>query len=73
MTEPCGNVARPAQTKAEADDQALEKWASLRIHQVRRAETSRGRIEIELSEMTEQQRERARHWLNHYRNKAEQA
>lgn len=72
MTEPCGNVAYPQQTKAEADDQALQKWAALRIYQVKKAQTSRRRIEAELVEMTEQQRERARHWLNHYRNKAEQ-
>ncbi|WP_375058393.1 hypothetical protein [Zobellella sp. DQSA1] len=51
----------------------MQKWAALRIHQVRQAQTSRRRIEAELGEMTEQQRERARYWLNDYRQKAEQA
>lgn len=64
------NVARPEQTKAEADDQALAKWAAMQIEQVRMRIISRHSITIALDKMPAAEKERARHWLNVYRQPA---
>ncbi|GAA3704194.1 hypothetical protein GCM10022421_08780 [Oceanisphaera sediminis] len=66
--KPFINVACPNQTKAEAADQDLAKWAALRIHQVRTAQASRNSIAAELNNMNEARKARARYWLNHYRD-----
>lgn len=69
MTDkPFINVAYPEQTLAEAADQALAKWAALRIHQARAAQISSNSITAELNNMNEERQARARHWLNHYRS-----
>ena len=61
-----GNVARPEQTKADADDLALENWAATQIKSVRLRVIGRHRITEALDNMKPAERDRAKHWLNHY-------
>jgi hypothetical protein len=66
-TGPRINLAYPNQTAAEAADLELAKWAALQIHKVRMAQVSRHGITAQLNEMSPEQQERAKYWLNHYR------
>lgn len=61
-----GNVARPEQTVADANDLALEMWAAMQIKSVRLRVIGRHRITEALDKMEPAERERAKHWLNHY-------
>lgn len=57
------NAAHPNQTAEQRED----RWASLQLHRLKMREISRYDIERHLEAMPEEKRERARHWLNHYR------
>lgn len=64
------NVARPEQTKADADDLALAKKMAQKIKQVRMRSISRHSIDVALEKMPAPKQERAKYWLNHYRIEA---
>ncbi len=67
------NLAYPAQTQADREDDALARWASLRVHQLRLAQIGRHGIADELNKMNTERQARARYWLNHYRTADHQA
>ncbi|MCT7656144.1 hypothetical protein MBH78_18995 [Oceanimonas sp. NS1] len=70
-TGPWVNVADPEQTTEAAADQELAKWAALQVVSLRKGWIARYQVTNELNRMTEQKQQRARHWLNVYRGRAQ--
>ena len=65
-----GNVALPNQTKADAADQALKKWAAMQIRSLGMGLTGRHTINDAVEKMAPGEQERAKFWLNHFRKLA---
>lgn len=72
VSENAGNVALPNQTKADAADQALKKWAAMQIKSLGMRLIGRHTIDDVVAGMKPAEQERAKHWLNYYRIKARQ-
>ena len=70
MSKVSVNMANPSQTKAEADDQALAKWAAMQIKSLSMGLTGRHTIDATVEKMEPAEQERARFWLNHFRKLA---
>lgn len=64
------NMANPSQTKAEADDQALELWAAMQVKSVNMGVIGRHTIDAAVEKMPPAEQVRAKHWLNHFRIEA---
>ena len=70
VSENAGNVALPNQTKADAADQALAKWAAMQIKSLSMGLTGRHTIDATVEKMAPAEQERAKFWLNHFRKLA---
>ncbi|MGB5856516.1 MAG: hypothetical protein WBH20_14820 [Oceanisphaera sp.] len=66
------NMANPSQTKDEADDEALAKWAALQIRSFNLNLTGRHTINDAVEKMKPAEQDRAKFWLNHFRKLAKQ-
>ena len=64
------NMANPSQTKAEADDEALSKWAAMQIKSLGMRVIGRHTIDDAVEKMAPAEQERAKFWLNHFRKLA---
>lgn len=64
------NMANPSQAKAEADDEALSKWAAMQIKSLGMRVIGRHTIDDAVEKMAPAEQERAKFWLNHFRKLA---